>query len=435
MKYLYTIKNPSGRLICKDEDLEVVLKREGFPEKQIKNLSKRFREAAQYKIPYKEYIVTRIEKPIEKKIEIVPEIIGKSILTPDEKVLRLSEENSSLKIQIKDLTRNSSLFKELAEVIRESSAITDIKPYIKPKKQGKINESAILLLSDLHGDTIIKSERVQGLEDFNFNVCCKRAEKIVDTTITHLNDNLLGYKFDTLYIFGLGDYVSGEIHQATQHSQWQNSIKNSIGVGELIAHMIKDLSEHFEKIVFISISGNHGRRTVKKHFKDSLDNWDYLVAMQVQTRLKQLIDNNKLEVIIPNSWSVMVKIHGYNFLLSHGDGIPSFSGIPWYGLNRLTNRLISIGAVTGEVPNYCCFGHFHQSTSLTNITGETFVNGSFNFTDEFALNSLGAASEPVQILMGVHELYGSTWRIPIRLRTKNWKIDEKIPSRYQIKID
>jgi hypothetical protein len=129
---------------------------------------------------------------------------------------------------------------------------------------------------------------------------------------------------------------------------------------------------------------------------------------------------------------VGVKIYDYNFVLNHGDDVKGNFGIPFYGLERKTRRLTALGAVTGVIPNYYCFGHFHTNSSLQHTTGEIFVNGSFNATDEYAFESLSAYSEPQQLLMSVHPKYGVTWRMPIHLRVADWKKEERKPGRYNI---
>jgi hypothetical protein len=86
----------------------------------------------------------------------------------------------------------------------------------------------------MHADQEILSKRVLGLEEFNFNVACKRMERLVDTTISHLTQNMTNYNFEKLYIFSLGDLINGDIHSGKDHSEWGNAIKNALGVGEIM---------------------------------------------------------------------------------------------------------------------------------------------------------------------------------------------------------
>jgi hypothetical protein len=388
------------------------------------------RKACKNNKEYRCWIVEKIDDVIEEPKKI--EIFG---LTPEEKILTLSEENSKLKSQIKESLRNNSIYKDLAEVIQSIEPIKNVPQYIPPKKNNaKIEEDVILFISDAHADQIIKPERVNGLEDYNFHVACKRGERIVDVTVSHLLENMPNYTFETLHIFLMGDLTSGEIHGAKDHSETKNALKNGMIIGELLTQMIMELSQKFKNINIICLSGNHGRKTKKKDYRGAHDNFDFLVGMYIKTRLLHLIEQGRIAIEVPDSWSAVVTIKGYTMVLNHGDSINSFNGLPWYGIERKTRRITSVNAVNGVVPNYFFYGHFHQSTSISNPTGETFINGSWNATDEYALEGLGAYTEPTQLLMGVHENHGCTWRMPIKLRVKNWKVEEKKPTRYKIDI-
>jgi len=355
-------------------------------------------------------------------------------LSLQEGITRLEDENKKLRSELKGAQRESTVFKMLASIIEQQPPFSTFTPYNSIiDRKAKITESAMLVFSDCHADQEILPVRVRGLEEFSFDVACQRAERIVDTTISHLTDNMgKNYRFETLYIAGLGDYVNGEIHCGTEHSKWGNALKNAMGMGELFAMMVTDLSRYFKKIVVCSVSGNHGRRSIKKNYRGAHDNWDYMVMAHAATRLKGLIDEGRVEVFAPDSWSMITTIYGWNFVLNHGDDIKGWNSIPYYGIERKTRRLNAIGSVTGVIPHYYLFGHFHQMSSTQHTTGETIVNGSWSATDEYALEGLGAYSEPYQWLLGVHPTYGLTWRMPIKLRKKDWREAVGKPSRYTI---
>jgi len=354
-------------------------------------------------------------------------------LSLQEGITRLEDENRRLRTELKTAQRDSTVFKMLAAVIEQQPPFSTFTPYSSiVDRKATITESAMLVLSDSHSDQEILSKRVRGLEEYSFDVACQRAERIVDTTISHLVDNMKNYKFETLYIAGLGDYVNGEIHGATEYSKWGNTLKNSMGMGELFAMMVTDLSRYFPKIVVCSVSGNHGRRSIKKDYRGAHDNWDYLVMAHAATRLRGLVEQGRLEIFAPDAWSMMMSVYDWNFCLNHGDDIKSWNSLPWYGIERKTRRLNAIGTVTGQMPHYYLFGHFHNMGTQQHTTGETIVNGSWSATDEYALESLGAYSEPYQWLFGVHPTYGLTWRLPIKLRKKGWREALNKPSRYTI---
>jgi len=356
-------------------------------------------------------------------------------LSLEEDLRKLEDENRRLRTGLREAQRESTLFKELSSVIKHQPPFSTLAPYsFTSRKKETITESAVLMLSDSHGDQEILSKRVQGLEEYNFDVACVRAQRIVETTITHLKENMKGYNFERLYIAGLGDYVNGDIHKATEHSKWKNALKNAMGMGELLAMMITELSRHFPEIVLISVSGNHGRRSIKKDYRGAQDNWDYMVACHAATRLRGLIEEKRLKVFFPDSWSMGLSIYDWNFVLNHGDDIRSWNSVPFYGIERKTRRLNSIGSVTGNIPNYFLYGHFHTMATQQHTTGEVILNGSWMSTDEYALESLGAYGEPFQWLFGVHPQYGVTWRLPIKLKPSNWRKEESKTGRYSVTI-
>ena len=331
-------------------------------------------------------------------------------------------------------TKFSDLFAYLGDIIASYPPIATVKPLRKKDlSQAVTKETAVLMLSDMHADQLILPQRVQDLENFNFDVACHRGDRLVKSVIKLLTDNLNGYRFDKLVIFIMGDLTTGDIHGGREHTHWGNSIKNSLGIGELIAQMINELSEHFE-IDVIAVSGNHGRRSKKKDYRGPHDNWDFLISRFAQARCQSLIESKRVTFNIPDSFTACATVRGWNFVVNHGDDIRGVQGIPWYGMERRTRRLTAIGALTGVSPNYFLYGHFHTHTSQQHTTGEILVNGSWPATDEYALEALGATSEPSQWLFGVHEHYGITWRFPIHLRVKNWREVERAAPRYSITV-
>ncbi len=159
-----------------------------------------------------------------------------------------------------------------------------------------------------------------------------------------------------------------------------------------------------------------------------------MCALWAKTKCKEYIKAGRISFEIPDSFTAMVKLRGKNFVLNHGDDVRGSMGLPWYGIERRTRRLVGLGAVTGDIPNYFCYGHFHTHTTQQHTTGEVVVNGSWPATDEYAIEQLGAVGEPNQVLFGIHENHGMTWRLPVNHRAHDWRESEKQPSRYDIII-
>jgi len=406
-----------------------------------KKLSPTTTPAAKKKTPAKAVALPKKKKAVAAPPvieDLKEELMVARVTELEEDNRHLKDVNRELRDDVAKRSRESGVIRTMAETLKNNPITSSYKPIKKTvKKTGKIEESAVLVLSDLHGDQIILPERVNGVENYNFDVFCKRMERVVDVTISHLTENMQNYNFKTLYVFCIGDMCSGEIHGATEHTKWKNAIKNAIGIGEVLGMALGELSEHFEKIKVVTTVGNHGRRvgpSGKKNYRTPHDNWDYLVTIQAQNKCRDLVESGDIEFITPEAYSALVDIDGHVYHLSHGDDLKSFGGIPFYGLERKSRRLIALGSVTGVTPNYFLCGHYHTSMNMQTPNGEFILNGSFMATDEYALESMGAYSEPYQLLWGNHAVYGKTWSLPIHLRTQNWREDEKKPSRYKVTI-
>ena len=58
------------------------------------------------------------------------------------------------------------------------------------------------------------------------------------------------------------------------------------------------------------------------------------------------------------------------------------------------------------------------------------INGGWLATDPYSYEAFSGYREPMQLLHGVHEKYGISWRLPIKL--KNVEREKKGPKRYEV---
>jgi hypothetical protein len=340
-----------------------------------------------------------------------------------------TDEVNRLNAQLRAAHRDNALYQQLASDLESLVApLKPLPPAKKSAKRGQVVESLVLHQSDEHADQIVQPHRVGGLEDYNLRVAMARAEKLVDSTIQYSQETLSNYRFPTLWILRFGDHVSGEIHDAKDHSEYRNILKNCIAVGQLHALMIRDLAPHFEKVNVLYLPGNHGRRSKKKDFHGAHDNWDYLIGSMCQLLCQ---DIGNVDFIIPDSFSWTVEIEGYTFCVQHGDDIRAWNGIPHYGIERKTRRLTALHAAESRQIHYFVMGHFHQRSQMSHPSGEVLINGPWLATDEYSYNNLGAVTKPSQLIHGVHRKHGVTWRLPVDLKFDG---DTDGPQRYGVAI-
>lgn len=344
----------------------------------------------------------------------------------------LREERNAALRELKMNAKNHGLFAAIAseldgKVIPYTPLPSPRPPY---KERGTIAEHLVMHLSDGHHDQMITLADSGGLEEYDFSISCARAERYIDTTLKWTQQTLAGqFTFPSVTVLAYGDFSSGEIHGAVNRSYFRNMFNNCLGIGQLHGLMFRDLAGHFPVVNVVYVPGNHGRRSYKKDYLGAHDNWDYLVAKVAELHCRDIPNVN---FCIPNSFIANVNIGGVGFQIFHGDDIKSSLGIPWYGLEKRRHRMMSLNNVQSAVPiRYFCCGHFHRPGSTTEVNGEMIINGAWPATDAYAFNALGVYTEPSQLIHGVNEEYGITWRLPVKLRCH---YEKEGPRRYKVSI-
>jgi hypothetical protein len=357
------------------------------------------------------------------------------VLELEAEVVHLTDERNMARRQLKAVTKTHGLFKAVVDEMENIvTPMTALPPNIwvptgsKPKEL--IEEHLVMHLSDGHHDQVVRPIECGGLETHDFKISMARAENYVNTVLKWTQQTLSStFRFPALTILAYGDHTSGEIHGNTERSYFRNAFKNSLAIGQLHSLMIRDLAPYFETVNVVYVPGNHGRRSVKKDYHGAHDNWDYLVAETARLYCRE-IDN--VNFVIPDTWTINIDINGVGFCVFHGDDIKTSLGIPWYGLNRRQQRIMSLSGIQGgtRIRYYCC-GHFHRPGTTSELDGELLINGTWVASDAYVFNAFSGFSEPTQLLHGVHPKYGITWRLPIKLRTEN---EKQGPQRYKVDL-
>lgn len=342
------------------------------------------------------------------------------------KLVVMTNENQSLRKKLKKAQEGKGLFQALCDEMESMITPLESLPEAFPIRQsGQIEEHALMLLSDEHADEIVEPEKTGGLETFNFNVALCRAEKYVDTVLKWTQSTLANHHFGVLHVFSFGDHSSGEIHGAASHSAYRNQFKNCFAIGQMQALMIRDLSPVFKQVKIYCVSGNHGRRSVKKDYNGPQDNWDFLISSIAKMLCRDL---KNVEFCIPDAFSINVDINGHGFAIEHGDNIPTSLSIPFYGIERKTRRLMALHNTMRKQIRYFVFGHFHTASTMADLNGECIINGAWPATSHYGYEAFSSYREPTQWLMGVHSQHGLTWRLPVRL--KDEQREKRGPARY-----
>jgi len=373
--------------------------------------------------------------------DVEPRTVPRKMMGGQSKNQNLEAQNLHLFGQVENLRQERNLLKrQLRATSKRGAAIDDIverlTPIVQPipavdvlpmdrKSSRTIDETLVLVLSDTHCDQVVTPEEVDGLEEFNFPICVRRCEVLVQDMLRFTQESLVNFRFKKLVILAVGDYTSGEIHGHVQRSYFRDQFISDLAIAELFAQMIAELSPHFREIEVVNVIGNHGRITEKIEFtKEAVSaNHDTLIMRIAEIHCRQL-KNVKFE--FPKGLSCIKEIEGYNFFLHHGHGKKG-SSETWARAKRKSQTIVPLHR--GNV-HYFVSGHFHTPGNVAVSGGATMIgNGALLACDPYSYQNMDEANDPSQLIFGVHRKRGVTWRLPIQVRTD----DEKAgPQRYNI---
>lgn len=357
--------------------------------------------------------------------------------TPEEKIAQLEgqlaserTEKSRVLRQLRTATLNKGLLQALVDEMQAYVAPLDPLPEAIDRRKSTgtiVEEHLVMHVSDQHGDEVVEPHKVGGIEKFDFPIFLCRAEQYVDTVLDFTQNKLANYRFPVLHILQYGDQTSGEIHGGKERSYYRNMFRNCLAIGQTNALMIRDLAPYFPEIHVLNLPGNHGRRSIKKDYDNPWDNWDYLCSETTRLNCAHM---KNVKFFIPDCFSVNYEINGHGFNIQHGDDIKSWNGIPWYGIERKTRRMVALQNSLGQMVKYFVMGHFHSQSSMADLLGETIINGAWVGTSAYSYESFSGYREPMQLIHGVHPEHGISWRLPVKLKNRE---QEKIgPRRYNI---
>lgn len=281
-----------------------------------------------------------------------------------------------------------------------------------PKSDSK-PQTAVLLLSDLHVGAVADKEETGGFGEYNYPIFRRRLKHLQDAIRSITAHHRKSHPVPHLVAALLGDLIENvEIFGAQAELVDLDLMAQVLAVIEDVAEFLLGLLDTFEHIYVPCVTGNHGRLGRKGQHKRHI-NWDYLVGKVLAMKLEAFSD--RITVEVPKAPFMVIDIEGYRWLLRHGDGIKSWGGIPYYGIQRSTGRWIAIQSSIGQHFDYMAMGHFHSPAHLPFTGGETIINGCFPGTTEFSVEVIESLTKPMQFFGMVHPDFGLGARYPILL--------------------
>lgn len=160
-----------------------------------------------------------------------------------------------------------------------------------------------------------------------------------------------------IYVPILGDLVSGNIHQTTKLENRINLVSQVVGVSELIAAFLHQLSLHFAHVYVSGVSGNHSRIEPNPENALRSERLDDLIPWYCKAKLEH-IKNVHFQPSQVDPTIDMFQLFGKTYVAVHGD----------FDTN-LKESSVRISELIGKPVDYLLLGHMHVADMRFDRTG------------------------------------------------------------------
>jgi len=270
------------------------------------------------------------------------------------------DQRVSYKKAIRDDTRLDEVYDIIQETI-QSGNLPKIEFNYKTIEH--TDNDLLVSLNDLHFGANIKN----AWNTYNSDICKERLNdyfnEILRIKELHNSENC--------YVSANGDLINGNIHLSVLVSNKENIIEQIMGVSELVAQFLSELSKHFNNVVFIVVAGNHSRIGSNKDNSLKNERLDDLIPWYVKARL-QNINNVFVNENLDNTMS-LVDIRGKKYLNIHGDYDSGKSAVQ------------SVCLMSGQNIYAVCCGHLHHNSIDYIDKIKVIMAGSFLGMDDFCI--------------------------------------------------
>jgi predicted phosphodiesterase len=264
-------------------------------------------------------------------------------------------------------------------------------------------EQFVLLLSDLQAGHKTKT--------FNFAVLRERMARLVQAVDKITAIHRKAHPVRVLNIFLLGDLIQNEASWFVSLDELEAEVKKQLFdvVIPLLLETITHFASEFSEVKVFCVRGNHGSNG---KLAATNTNWDDVAYRFLELSFRGV---QHVHFTISDNFFLMARVLRTNFLLAHGDQIPTGSyGIPLYGaVQRLMRWQGSIG-----VFDVMTIGHFHNFAVMDWNNLQLVCNGTFVSDDAWVQKNLGLKGSCAQTLLSVHPKVGVSFVRRISLDKK-----------------
>lgn len=335
--------------------------------------------------------------------------VAPNIGDPVSRLEMVEQENAELRQRLtsarSEEVAEARVLAALGEGIKAAVPTYSARPRTPNTKTVRTEEphTLALLWSDSHAGEVVSREQTSGLNEYNWDLMLARFRRLAEGVRSHRDH--YGSRARRLHITGLGDGISGVIHEELRETNDTPFAESIVRFGLDSADWIaQEFAGEFEEIVFDGVVGNHPRFSQKPRAKVAYDNGDWIAYQVMRERLR---GHANITVNAPKAAQAIIDICGRKVLLVHGDGVrTSMAGVPWGGIIRQQKSLTNLFRLVDIEVDHLFGGHWHNPQIAENF--RIVLNGSIKGPDEYSIKAFGGGEPPVQLLAAFHPKWGIT---------------------------
>ena len=286
----------------------------------------------------------------------------------EDKKVELAKERQKLsdqRIAYNKLIRDRAREEEINEIIEDCILRGDLPSLTySGSTVGPSDNDLLVSLNDIHFGALIDNAWCR----YNSSICAR----MMDAYLAEIIKIAEMHKSENCIVWCAGDIISGSIHRSIQVSNKENVIEQIIGVSELIAEFLAELSKHFYIVRFLSVAGNHSRIEPNKDnaiMGERLDNLvEWYLAARMQNFGTVIIDDyHKIDPTMS-----VFSVRDKTYVMVHGD-------------YDSPGKVQALQAMVDEPIYAVLCGHMHHNQTDVVQGIRTVMAGSFQGVDSFCV--------------------------------------------------
>jgi hypothetical protein len=267
---------------------------------------------------------------------------------------------------------------------------------------------AIAVISDLHIEENVDPHTVNGLNEFNEEICKERMRRLFCHLVKLVHMNQQATEIDTLVMFVLGDLISSNIHDELLETCRLPPIDAALEAMDYLAGGIQYILDNTDVELIIPCKvGNHSRITKRVHISTEAGN--SLEWFIYNSLAKQFAGEQRVKFVLERSMESYIDVWpDFRIRYMHGHSMKGGGGVG----GVMVPILRAVGKMDGVIrADLTVLGHFHNYKNFGNV----IVNGSGIGWAPFASFIHATFELPKMAFALVDERLGVTVATPIVL--------------------